>query len=108
MGRVDRPPLLNGGLPDIEGPAGIQQRRRNPEHLKEDAEAEKHHQTDSALVRWRLHLTTRTEQWACWTTLVDTLPRRNRPMAPSPFAPVRIKSAACASAAFSISSAGVP
>ena len=54
------------------------------------------------------HRTTSTEQLACCTTLVDTLPRRNRPMAPKPFAPVTIRSASWVSATFRISSAGLP
>ena len=38
--RVDRPAFLNAGLPDVEGPAGIQERRRYPQHLQEHAKAE--------------------------------------------------------------------
>ena len=108
VGRLDGPSLLNGRPTDIEGATGIQQRCRNPEHLQKDAEAEEQGQTDSTLIRRMDHLTTRTEQWACWTTLVETLPKRNRPTAPKPFAPVTIKSASCVSAAFRISSAGLP
>ena len=54
------------------------------------------------------HRTTSTEQLACCTTLVETLPKRNRPMAPKPLAPVTIRSASWVSATFRISSAGLP
>ena len=52
--------------------------------------------------------TTNTEQCACCTTLVDTLPKRNRPTAPKPVAPVTIRSASWLSATFRIWSAGLP
>lgn len=39
------------------------------------------------------HRTTSTEQLACCTTRVDTLPRKNLAMAPNPLAPITIKSA---------------
>jgi hypothetical protein len=54
------------------------------------------------------HRTTNTEQVACWTTRVDTLPSRNRPMAPRPFAPVTMRSALRCWATLRISSAGFP
>lgn len=58
---------------------------------------------------WRgYYLTTRTEQELCWTTLVETLPSRKRAIAPSPLAPITIKSARCLDATFMISSAGFP
>jgi hypothetical protein len=55
-----------------------------------------------------IYRTTSTEQLACCTTRVDTLPMRNRAMAPSPWAPITIRSAFCREAAFLISSAGFP
>ena len=54
------------------------------------------------------HRTTSTAQFACCTTRVETLPRRNRAMAPSPLAPITIRSACCLEATFMISSAGFP
>ena len=56
----------------------------------------------------RCYLTTSTEQGLCCTTRVDTLPRRNRAMAPSPWAPITIRSAWCLEATFIITSAGFP
>jgi hypothetical protein len=54
------------------------------------------------------HRTTNTEQWLCCTILVETLPRRNRAIAPNPFAPVTIRSALFLDAVLSTSSAGFP
>jgi len=54
------------------------------------------------------YLTTSTEQELCCTTRVDTLPRRNRSMAPSPLAPITIRSAWCLEATFMILSARFP
>jgi hypothetical protein len=54
------------------------------------------------------HRTTNTEQVACWTTRVETLPSKNRPMAPRPLAPVTMRSALRCWATSRISSAGFP
>ena len=64
----------------------------------------------SGTPRWLslCHRTTSTEQFACCTTRVDTLPRRNRSMALSPLAPITIRSAWCSEATFMIFSAGFP
>src|SRR6185503_1340806 len=126
---MDGPGLEHRGFPNVERAAGIQQWRRHSEHLKEDAETERHeelpagpsrkpvsgtkapvitHASHSACLPDMPHRTTSTEQLACCTTLVDMLPRRNRPMAPKPFAPVTIRSASWVSATFRISSAGLP
>ena len=46
MGRVEPPPLLNGRFTDVEGAAGIEERRRHPKHLQEDAETKQEDETN--------------------------------------------------------------
>jgi hypothetical protein len=47
---MDRPPLLDRGSTDVEGAAGIQERRRHAQQLQEDAQTE--HEDETPAYSW--------------------------------------------------------